>query len=46
MSGGTESDPTPTDSFSRRQMMRDARCRHSLSNSFGFGGQNMALVVE
>jgi 3-oxoacyl-[acyl-carrier-protein] synthase II len=25
---------------------RDARCRHILSNSFGFGGQNVALVVS
>jgi 3-oxoacyl-[acyl-carrier-protein] synthase II len=25
---------------------RDARCRHVLSNSFGFGGQNVSLVVS
>jgi len=25
---------------------RDTRCRHILSNSFGFGGQNVALVVS
>ncbi len=25
---------------------RDARCRHILSNSFGFGGQNVSLVVS
>jgi 3-oxoacyl-[acyl-carrier-protein] synthase II len=25
---------------------RDARCRHILTNSFGFGGQNVSLVVS
>ena len=25
---------------------RDVRCRHILTNSFGFGGQNVALVVS
>ncbi len=25
---------------------RDARCQHILSNSFGFGGQNVSLVVS
>jgi 3-oxoacyl-[acyl-carrier-protein] synthase II len=25
---------------------RDARCRHVLTNSFGFGGQNVSLVVS
>ncbi len=25
---------------------RDVRCRHILSNSFGFGGQNVALVIS
>jgi 3-oxoacyl-[acyl-carrier-protein] synthase II len=24
---------------------RDARVRHALSNSFGFGGQNVSLVI-
>jgi 3-oxoacyl-[acyl-carrier-protein] synthase II len=25
---------------------REARCEHALSNSFGFGGQNISLVVS
>jgi 3-oxoacyl-[acyl-carrier-protein] synthase II len=25
---------------------RDARIRHALSNSFGFGGQNVSLVMS
>jgi len=25
---------------------RDARVRHALSNSFGFGGQNVSLVMS
>jgi 3-oxoacyl-[acyl-carrier-protein] synthase II len=24
---------------------RDAKVRHALSNSFGFGGQNVSLVI-
>jgi 3-oxoacyl-[acyl-carrier-protein] synthase II len=26
-------------------MARDAKVRHVLSNSFGFGGQNVSLVL-
>jgi 3-oxoacyl-[acyl-carrier-protein] synthase II len=25
---------------------RDAKVRHALSNSFGFGGQNVSLVIS
>jgi 3-oxoacyl-[acyl-carrier-protein] synthase II len=25
---------------------RPARCDHALSNSFGFGGQNISLIVS
>ena len=25
---------------------RESRCDHALSNSFGFGGQNVALIVS
>jgi 3-oxoacyl-(acyl-carrier-protein) synthase len=26
-------------------MARDVKLRHALSNSFGFGGQNVSLVI-
>src|SRR5439155_1385794 len=34
------------DSFHRTRSSRDAKVRHALSNSFGFGGQNVSLVMS
>jgi 3-oxoacyl-[acyl-carrier-protein] synthase II len=28
------------------KVARDAKVRHALSNSFGFGGQNVSLVIS